>query len=855
LVNVPADPQKLVYDFLGSFPQGMNSGVDPLLLPRAQLAYAQNGTVRGDFFLQRPACQTINLSYANSAAQNNFQTGLFQGAGYYQPDSGAQSVMALVAGHLFQIIPDQSGNATITDLSIPGNLNPANVTQAWMFQAENYLICNDGVTAPLIYNGTTAFRSNNGQQTLLGVVGTSFTVPAVGSDVNVTLQNPFLGTPGQTILIGEATYQVVAPIGTFQANLTNENDSSGATYPIGTNIIQNPNVLFYTGPTQFASVIVASAAIAPGANVGNLSISTLVNYTGAIGATLVWGGITWQVLGWVDTAGVQHGGGIEGSNILPYVIISNTQTVPQGWSQTISPFQAFYTSGSNLPNVTVATLSLMMTAPGLNATITVTIATGYTGPANQPVQIGQFLYTITALVPTSSGATITVENENDTPLNTVTAPTNVYSIPQLPAGRMGTYGMGRIWLSLPDGLSFIAGDIVGGQSGSLQNNFRDAVLNITENEYLAGGGTFRVPGTVGSIQAMQFIALLDASLGQGPLQVFTNQTVFGCQAPVDRSTWQSLTNPILGESLIGSGGISQDACSLANGDLLFRSGDGTARSLLMARLDFNRWGNTPVSREMQRVLQLENLSLLSFDSAVVFDNRWLLAAMPTQALRGVYFTSILALNFDPLSSLREKQQSVWDGEWTGLNVLKLVAGWFNGVRRCFALCLGTDLTQIELHEILPTGAANYDNGSIPIPAYFESPVLDFGDRKAGTHNFKRLDYGEIYLDSLVGPVQFQAFYKPDKWPAWVPWYSWTQSYSQPSTLNPPPAPDPGFRPRVGLPTPDGTVFDPVNSRPLREGYSFQFKLIGTGPFRFLGARLEAIVIHETKRAPPVDPLF
>ena len=829
----------------------MNSGVDPLLLPKGQLAYAQNGTVRGDFFLPRPAGQTINLSYATPAAQNNFQAGLFQAAGYYQPDSGMQSIMALVAGHLFQIVPDQSGNATITDLSIPGNLNPATVTQAWMFQAENYLICNDGQSAPLIFNGTTAFRTNNGVQTLLGVVGTSFTVPAVGSDVNVTLQNPFLGLPGQTILIGEATYQVVAPLGTFQASLTNGSDSSAATYPIGTNIIENPNVLFYTGAAQFTTVWTATGNIGAGMNIG---ISTLVNFQGAVGAQFVWGNITWQVLGWVDTAGVQHGSGTLQPNVfLPYVIVENLATLPSGWSQTIAPFQAFYLISSNLPNIIVATLAQTFTAPGLNATITVTIATGYTGPANQPVQIGQFLYSIVALVPSSSGSTITVENENDTPLNTVTAPTNVYSIPQLPAGRMGAYGLGRIWLSLPDGLSFIAGDIVGGQSGSLQYNFRDAVLNITENEYLAGGGAFSVPGTVGSIQALQFVALLDASLGQGPLQVFTNQNVFGCQAPVDRATWQSLTNPILGESLIGSGGISQNACTLANGDLLFRSGDGTARSLLMARLDFNRWGNTPISREMQRVLQLENLSLLPFDSAVNFDNRWLLAAMPAQGLRGVYFTSLLALNFDPLSSLREKQQSVWDGEWTGLNVLKLVAGWFNGVRRCFALCLGTDLTQIELHEILLSGSANYDNGSTPIPASFESPVLDFGDRKAGTHTFKRLDYGELYLDSLVGPVQFQAFYKPDKWPAWVPWYSWTQSYSQPSTLNPPPAPDPGFRPRVGLPTPDGTVFDTVNSRPLREGYSFQFKLIGTGPFRFLGARFDAIVIHETKRMPPPDP--
>ena len=405
--------------------------------------------------------------------------------------------------------------------------------------------------------------------------------------------------------------------------------------------------------------------------------------------------------------------------------------------------------------------------------------------------------------------------------------------------------MGRIWLSLPDGVSFIAGDIVGGSSGTKAVDFRDSVLNITENTYLFGGGAFRVPGSVGDIKAMAFIALLDASLGQGPLQVFTSRNVFGCQAPVNRADWQVLTNPILVESLKGSGGISQSAISLANGDLLFRSSDGSLRSLLMARLDFNRWGNTPISVEMRRVLEGEDQSLLNFDSSVVFDNRLLTLAKPVSSARGVYFTSILALNLDPLSSLRGKELPAWDGEWTGLNALQLVEGIFNGVDRCFVLCLNSDFSQLELHEILPGDEPSYDNTDIPISSFFESGSLDFGDRKNGQHRYKRLDYADLYFDSIIGPVQFQAFYKPDQWPNWVPWHSWSLAYN-PNT-------DPGFRPRVSLPTPDGTVFDTTNSRPLREGYIFQIKLAGTGQYRFLGAHVYADVVPESLRAPPVDP--
>ena len=62
---MPTDKPKEVFDFLASFPEGMNSGVDPLLLPKSQLAYARNGTLRGDFFRPRPAFRKINLAPAS----------------------------------------------------------------------------------------------------------------------------------------------------------------------------------------------------------------------------------------------------------------------------------------------------------------------------------------------------------------------------------------------------------------------------------------------------------------------------------------------------------------------------------------------------------------------------------------------------------------------------------------------------------------------------------------------------------------------------------------------------------------------------------------------------------------------
>ncbi len=440
---------------------------------------------------------------------------------------------------------------------------------------------------------------------------------------------------------------------------------------------------------------------------------------------------------------------------------------------------------------------------------------------------------------------------NDTQGNTIFGPgsfsngAELLTIPELPAGRAMAYGS-LLWETMIDGISFLAGDLVDSSSGSPQYNYRDSVLKVTQNALLASGGLFRVPGTVGDIKAMEYIALLDVSLGQGPLQIFTPTCVFGCSVPADRTTWANVTNPLVTQSLKGAGGVGPNAVALTNGDIIFRSSDGQLRSLLMARLDFNRWANTPISREMQRVLFQENNQLLAYCPECVFDNRALVGTGLTQATRGVYCTSLIALNFDPISSLKGEGDSIFDGQWTGLNVLQLVSGFFGGVQRCFAVCLdAATLSQIEIHEILPSDgptSQDFDNGNQPITSYFESPVLDWGDRKAGRHQYRCLDYGEIYVDGLVGPVQFQAFYKPDQWPSWVPWTSWTEPYD-PNT-------DPGFRPRIPLPSPDGTVFDTVNDRPLREGYFFQFKLVMTGRARFLGARFSASPTPEPKMGPP-----
>ena len=489
--------------------------------------------------------------------------------------------------------------------------------------------------------------------------------------------------------------------------------------------------------------------------------------------------------------------------------------------------------------------------PDINATVAaVPFAAVATLAVGMVVPVGGYgMFSVQAI----SGLNVDLMNVNAGPIGAsvgsgADVTWNIQTGFQLPPGRMGVYGLGRVWMSLIDGKQFIAGDIRGGSSGTAGQNYRDAVLSVKENLYVVGGGTFSVPGPLGGITAMRFIATLDSSLGQGPLQVLTATNVFSCNAPTDRLTWQTMTNPILSEALITNGGKGQDSTVVENGDLLFRSIDGL-RSLILGRRDFNVWGNTPISEEVSDVLRQDDPGLLRFASAIVFDNRLLLTTHPISSDHGVFWKGLVPLNFDPVSSLRGKLPSVYDsGIWNGLNVLSLVMGDFNDVERAFAFVWNDLTSSIEIWEIMKDDYENLADetgtADVPITWQFDSASLKFGQEDPRSRQLLRLLDGEIQVDDLVGTVCFDVYYKPDQYPTWIPWFSWCECQDTTPVNS-----QPGFRPRMGLGEPSARVYDPSNNRPLREAYTFQIRIIVRGHCNFIGARFKAVTIPQPSFAP------
>ncbi len=417
---------------------------------------------------------------------------------------------------------------------------------------------------------------------------------------------------------------------------------------------------------------------------------------------------------------------------------------------------------------------------------------------------------------------------------------------EVPTGTRMAYGMGRLVVS--NGREYLAGDIVGGPSGTAAHGFRDAALKFTENTYLNEGGAFAVPIQSGEITGMKFTAQLNTGLGQGELVISTSNGMFTNTFPTDRDQWKNLSIPLQTVAQVSNGSKSHDSLVNVNGDLWYRASDGI-RSLAMAVRYFQTslygpgWSNVPLSREVTRILSRDDPSLLGYASAVNFDHRLLTTCSPYQTPQGVAHRGLAVLDFDIISSMSSQSSPAWEGLWTGLNTLKIIKGEFSGVERTFIFCLSSD-NLIELWEL--TLADKYDNTTFPVEWWFEGASHSFGDNQ----NLKSLQTGTLFLDQVNGNISVDVKYRPDQNPCWIDWHSWTDCNKNTTcdsdftgTCATPKNYHAKYVPKVRLPQPADDT-DPVVGKPYRHGYEFQTRIAITGSARVKRFQLHAWDVQE-----------
>ena len=832
-------------DIVSAFDAGVNSGVAPLLLQKNQLAIAVNTSLRGGYAKTRAAILKQSLIYTDPLLQVIVEKGFFQGAGYYRPDFGAESLIAQISGHLIKLTPSGS-SWSVTDISIPGDLNSATQNQVWMWQSEKWMIVQDGSgKLPIFFDGVSSRRSYGASVLLATVSAVSSAGPnAIGAIITAALTAPYTGPFNIPVIFNKEFYQPVQSLLGYSVVLKNITGTPTNTEAAGSQIIINP-----------ATIAEVTAVTSGNSGTGYLTFQgTLSSIVGIVDG--YYNSSTNSFVGNPYLATVIFNGGTPTIEQV-YIRVLNPSTKSVQFQSSlfrhgtiqINQFSLITDPNNTSPNVIIANTKMDFATPAVGSSIMVLTTAPYTGQDGQIVYVNGAAFEISNPPNVVRPTALFLINLSDTTAISG-LPLPIMSVPELPAGRMGAYGMGRNWMSLTDGISYVAGDIVGGAAGTQANNYRDSVLKTTENDFLSGGGTFRLPGTGDIITAMLFPPILDTSLGQGQLEIGTAFSMFSNNSPVDRSTWESLTSPLQTESLKDNGPLAQNSTILVNSDTFFRSSAGIG-SLILARRDFiqtNAWGNKTVSNEMQRILNLDNRSLLSFGSAVSFDNRFLSTASPNVSGGGVFHGGIVSLNNDLMSSLRGSLPSAWEGAFSGINVLQLVQGRFNGSLHCYAFTYNVNTSKVELHEILSEADALAqgifeDDDETPITWFFETAVLFNRDIKP-MEEFIQLNNGEISLSNIRGQVDVVVKYRPLNYPCWIDWHDFTVCADMSAGDS-----QPQHRYRLGLGTPDGTVCDPSTNLPYRVGLAFQFRVEITGYCTFQDMKVEAVDVPMPKYAP------
>ena len=438
---------------------------------------------------------------------------------------------------------------------------------------------------------------------------------------------------------------------------------------------------------------------------------------------------------------------------------------------------------------------------------------------------------------------------NDTTLRRSLGITNTGVAPgtpgvnEIPAGTAMDYYQGRIWWA--NGRNYSAGDMVGGPSGVLTPARRDAILNVTENPLVLGGDGFTVPSNAGNIRALFHNANINAVLGQGQLMIGTRRAVYAQNVPVTRTDWiaaNSTNQPLQTVIQLNFGPVNDRTLVKVNGDVFFQSLEPGIRSIMSSVRNFSEWNNNALSANIERILNFNDRSLMHMASGIQFDGRMLQGLLPKRTAQGVVTQSLSYLDFVPLSYFGAQRTPTWEGVGEGLDVLQYFVGDFGGLERAFAVVVSKLDSSIELWEI-----TNYLRGNTNASGDArQTTIIEF---PAFTWNqpflLKNLISAELWVDKLLGTVDFNMEYRPDSDPCWHAWKQFKQCSAKNScedVHNPICYPlaeyRESYRATMTLPKPPLDCAS-VTGRPAYIAYQFQPRLTFKGWCRLRGLQLKA----------------
>lgn len=395
-------------------------------------------------------------------------------------------------------------------------------------------------------------------------------------------------------------------------------------------------------------------------------------------------------------------------------------------------------------------------------------------------------------------------------------------------------------------------------------------------DYYLNAAYFQVPDHIGKIVWIGFMPWLDTDTGAGPLAVLGERGMRYYDVSIDRGQWS--TQDISGTMLPNIGGISHRAQVARADTLIFSDQHGRIRNLKNARRDEQTLAVKRFDRKVFPYYERESQDLRKFRVAAEWNERVLVAVEPesvwlrdaegnNQGRYNVRHRGIVVWNGEVTESADERDNSVWDGLWTGIHPATLDTGNFglSGTvipqDLCIALSVDSD-GKNRPYVIREDGAGKYDIaprnsagdlGKKRIEMQLITRQFDFSARDTDySFELKKLDRGIIRIGERYGQTDIDGRIQSDQDYLSREWFSHKTNADhdlQFATNSDGVCELQDGRahhdPKLKLPADTKDGKDPAHCTSLKAFYKASIHLVITG-----WARLEEMMFEATKQTDP-----
>lgn len=352
--------------------------------------------------------------------------------------------------------------------------------------------------------------------------------------------------------------------------------------------------------------------------------------------------------------------------------------------------------------------------------------------------------------------------------------------PQVPISSLGTFNENRLFVANA-GAEFTASDAVG--------NLATPEAPITFAEVFTPSSPFYrqffslpTEEALYPIVAMGFIQQLDSNTGVGPMFVATNKKFYFFLTNQPRDQWGQSG---FGGTLLSNAGLAGSRSFVnVNSDLVFLSSDGQVHAISTARNEVMRWGNVPISREVNNFLIFHDSSLKQYATLGYFDNRIFITANPyrvpcldrnRQPVSDYAHGGLVVLETENIASLLAEGTPTWTGLWTGINPMDMTIV----DERFFVISKDGDSTIGGINTIYEI---NKDVQFKPRKTQYD--IVRKNKRQirsrvyTRSYNFdqpftqKRLQTIVLHMEDLGGKVKIEVDYKPTHSTEWLRYGAW-----------------------------------------------------------------------------------